>query len=99
MCGVCVRIGQQQIRFRTAKYGRDGCEYFRPAVDVEHVAPLFEKRREKVELVVLEEFVSEFTRLGIYYVYFGVGFGTEDNIGAIMNDNLVGVGFDEWMGF
>jgi len=63
------------------------------------VAPLFEKRREKVELVVLEEFMTEFTCLSIYYVYFSVCFGTEYNIGTIMDDDLVGVGFDEWMFF
>jgi len=58
---------------------------------------LFEKRRENMELVVLEQFEPAFAACNICFLYFRVDILRKYDIGAMADLDLVGVFQDEWM--
>jgi hypothetical protein len=58
---------------------------------------LFEKRRENMELVVLEQFESAFATCDVCFLYFRVDIWRKCDIGAMADLDLVGVFQDEWM--
>jgi hypothetical protein len=87
---------KQRIRRRSLQNGCNIVVYFCPTIDVKNVAPLFEKRREQMVFVILKQFVSEFSTLGVCLVYFRNYFFRKNNIFKMFNQYLF-MRFYEWM--
>jgi hypothetical protein len=89
-------MSKQRIRRRSLQNGRNIVVYFCPTIDVKNVAPLFEKRGEQMVFVILKQFVSEFSTLGVCLVYFSRNFLVKKNIGKVFNQYLF-MRFYKWM--
>jgi len=94
--GIRVRMRQQSVGCRSLQNGRNIIVNFRPTIDVKNVAPLFEKLGEQMVFVVLEQFVSEFSTLGVCLVYFRNYFFRKNNVFKVFNQYLF-MRFYEWM--
>jgi hypothetical protein len=79
---------QQRIWFHSLQNGRNVVVYFRPAINIENVAPMLEERREQVVFVVLEQFVSELATLAIRVVYFSRNLFRKCNVREVFNHDL-----------
>jgi predicted metal-dependent RNase len=81
-------VRQQRIRSCCLQNGRDVIVNLCPTINIENIAPLLEKGREQMVFMVLEQFVSELSTLGVCLVYFSGNLFRKRNVREVLNHYL-----------